>query len=945
MNIRTTLILFGVLAVGLGVFGLLQLWGVKTAKERTEGGRYVFASLNDDRQPIKAGDFESLVIERENPDTKQPEKLAFRRENAQWKMIEPKTVRTDDAAVASLVNQVMSLQKEKAKLKEAPASYGLDKPKIVVTLGKGKETWKLNVGKAGPDAADPLWYVASSDGPETPLAVRKSRLDKLTQPLGDFRDKRLFTSSFGVTELTLAGKERQKLTFAKKGETQWTLKEPALGDADTTSVNGANLDITSLRVEKNGDYLSDDKPSADLLKQRGLTPEDAAYIVTVSQSAVGAPDKTVTETLLVGKPDPSAQAADAAQRLAGLVAAPLTASGAGLTVLEPLGVEVEAKAKPEAGAGARFAMKVGEDAIFRLSDKALAPLMKGANEFRAKNLLALDATKVDAVNVASGGETLRLRRGALKADASVPADWQLYTDSRAKVAAQNSQVQKLVDALNRVAVRDASAFLDDDAAQRKWFGAEPVDLGLDKPHAEIQLWLEGLERGADGKLPADKEPAFKDAAKGKPAAKVFIGRRDAKRGVVYVRRELPDQKPIIVAVLDPWTAQTPVAMQPGEAQQSYSLSDLAEAGYLAYRDRSLPSLRGADVAKLEAVRPSGAMELTKTEEKDDRGAMVPHWKIVKPIEARSPLAEMLIGGLVGLGAEKLVTDRPTDRDLEEKFGLGQKPFMKFTLRGKPNADGKAEEHVYLIGKKTEADSKHPHHRYARLLVTPAAAGAAAPESNQFVFLVPLQQVQSFDQELRDGVVLPFEGGVKPLSLSLVWRSVDAATKKPSESKLELGLAEDKKTWFVKSLTIDGKDEKDKLPQLDQAKIEYLVGTANLRAVTAGGPRLNPLTTERFIVQSGGPTPAMRLDLASKDAPPRLEATLKFEGGSERTLTVGAEFEPKEAEFPSLAGRNFYYAAASGAPGAVFVVGLPEFRDLCTGPQFFRPQGPVSSAAP
>src|SRR5262249_44630836 len=162
--------------------------------------------------------------------------------------------------------------------------------------------------------------------------------------------------------------------------------------------------------------------------------------------------------------------------------------------LGTVAADVQSRATPDAAPGARYAMKVGEDTIFRLSEKHLPLLSKGANDFRSKTLVSLDVTKLDAINLTTGGETLRLRRATLKPDASSAADWALYTDSRAKAGAQNSQVQKLIDALNRVAVKDGTAFLDDDAAQRKWFGTEPIDLGLDKPHAEIAVWLEGLDR-------------------------------------------------------------------------------------------------------------------------------------------------------------------------------------------------------------------------------------------------------------------------------------------------------------------------------------------------------------------------------------------------------------------------------------------------------------------
>src|SRR5207249_4107998 len=100
MNIRTTLILFGLLVAVLATFGLFQLFGVKTAEERAKTSKFVFSSLNDSGKPMLATEFTKLAIDRQNPDTKQPEKLEFSHEGGQWKMTSPQQVRTDDSFVS-----------------------------------------------------------------------------------------------------------------------------------------------------------------------------------------------------------------------------------------------------------------------------------------------------------------------------------------------------------------------------------------------------------------------------------------------------------------------------------------------------------------------------------------------------------------------------------------------------------------------------------------------------------------------------------------------------------------------------------------------------------------------------------------------------------------------------------------------------------------------------
>lgn len=932
MKIRSTLILFGLLLAALGTFGLFQLLKVRTAKEKEAGRRFVLPSLNDEARPVKATDISSILIERQNPETKQPEKLQFERENNQWRMVAPRKLRVDDAAVTALVSQIQSLRREDAKLNEGLAAYGLDKPTVTVHLQKGAERHVLQVGSEGPAAADPLLYVSSSDRPGTPVAVKKSQVNKLLAPLGDFRQKQLFTTSFGINEVKLAGKNRKPLHLAKQSETQWLLKDPALGDADLSAVNATTLDLTNLRVEKNADFVHD-APSAELLKKHGLTNEDAAFVVTLSHPAAGDATKTVTETLLVGQVDPSAAAAGDAEKAAQAVAGLVAMASFGPAAVAPAAHLLQRR--EGTATEARFAMKVGDDAIVRLSEKQLEPLRKAANELRAKNLVALDASQIDAIDLLAHGETLRFRRANLKPDASQPAEWFIYSDSRARVPAQGSKVRELIDALNKVTAKDANAFLEDPEDQRRWFGAETVDLGLNKPQAEVTLWLAGLQRDAEGKVTGTGEPTFKEAAKDKPAAKVAIGRRDPKRNVVYVRRELPDQKPVIVALPDPWQPAAPPAFPGGPPPQpttSISLSEVAGAGYLAYRDHSLPSLRPLDVTQLSIERPSGALELKRQENKGTEPAGAALWNIVKPFEAKAPLAEVLVNALTGLGAERLVTDRATDRDLDEKFGLGAKPLMKFTLKAPAKAAGKVDEHVYLIGKKTEASGKHPNHWYARLMVTPGEG--PAPDSNQLVFLINQAELQMLDGEVRDTVVFPGEASLKPASLTLTWHHVDPA-KKRTETRLELALADDKKSWYVKALTVDGKDEKSSLPLLDQAKLNLLVGLPIEGRVATEGPRLSPLVAERFL-QALPAAAELRLDPANKELPPRLLVDLVFEGGTKRSLVVGANFEPNESDLPGWVGRRLLVASASSLPNTVFLLGELEWKGLLAGPQFFKP---------
>jgi hypothetical protein len=948
MNLRTTFILFGVLVAGLGVFLALQLLGVGTTEERDEASKYLLASLNQPGAKVTPADIETLTVERQ--DAKKPEqkeKWVFRREGKSWKLLEPRPLRVSESAVDNLVRQVIELQREKLDVSRQPlAELGLEQPSMTITLTKGGKSATLKIGKQGLGGTDPNYYAVSSDAPQRPAVIRKSRAQALWSPLNDLREKRLLTSSFGAKQVKLTGTARTPLELEKTSETSWVFKEPALGDADLSAATGFATELAAAAVERNEDFIYDGTLDEATLNKYGLAPDKAAFVLSLTQTAVGNDKQLITETLYVGAKDMQTaqvqgQAATAIRLVAGcllsspdLLLLPAAASA--------LGDQAREESQKHAG---YYARRLGEDAVVRLPARFITILERKADEFRVKALAKLDVPKVDAVNLTAAGETLRFRRLVMKADGTSPSEWDLFTDSRARVKAHPGTVQKLLDALNKLAVKDSKAFLDDDARQRAWFGTEPIDLGFDKPQAEIVVWQEGLPRDAEGKATGDGEPKLKDEVKAKPALKLSVGRADAKRGVVYVKREVAGAPTTILAIADPWRAAPPPSLPgqpspPPASGEEISLSGLTSGGYLAYRDHLLPSFRPDLAAKLSLFRGSEVYELVKEEKKDDTGATKASWILQKPVAGVSPNAESLLAGLVGLGADKLVTDRPTERDLEEKFGLGGKALLRIQAVTKPDDQQKTSDFTWFIGKRTDADSKHPGHHYVRLVAN--LADGSKPEANDFVFLLDAGLVQALDQELRNTQIFSPENA-RIITASFTWRSVDAA-KKPAETRLELALGNDKKTWEVKTLTLNGADAKASLPKLDQARVEALLGGSDPQRtpMLPGVPRLFNLYTERFVIHNGPPTPEQHLDPAKADAPPPLTVELKLEGGQERKLVVGAQVEIKAPEQLGVFGRTFYFATASTVPNAVFLLSEADFKPLLAGPDFFK--GPATTAA-
>ena len=953
MNLRTTIILFSILGVSLLAFALFQIINVPTSEERREREKYLLPSLmlTATGKPLdfaevrqKINEFTKVVIDRKAKGDQKAEQLVFERQGNTWRMVAPKNVRANSRAIDDLIDQLIRAEKDgRLSLSDDPAEYGLADPAVVVTLYRGSQATVINLGDQSP-GKDPIVYVTTSDVKD-PAAVSRSRISQLFASVADFRAKDLLSSPFDVVGVRLGGVARKPIELTKGADQDWTFLEPQLGEADNNAVGDFTRAIANIRVERAEDFVEDGPLPPEKLVQYGLTEDKASYLVRFQYRAdPGKPGAGPAETLLIGARDQQSEQRAAAARAAAFAAnlAPLSPF---IPVVLPAAVELGARETLDQDRVYYFARLAGENSIVRLDGKQVKVLDKPADELRSKSLARIDTTRVDAINLTAGGETLRLRRPQLKVQtdpkttAPAPSQWDVYTDTRAGVKTHLDTVTKLIDALNKVEVRDAKGFLDTSDKQRAWFGDEPIDLGLDRPQAEVTVWLDAIQRDKEGKPEGTGEPKLK--ADAKPHLRLKVGRKDEKRGVVYVERRIGDGPAAILAIPDPFVATgsppppSPFGQPPPPpTREQFSLSELTTGGYYAFRDRTLPSFPLDQVEKVVYTHGTLTYEVEREPAKTDGPVFAPNWLLKKPVEGKAQRVTELLTTLRNLSAEKLLTDRATERDLTELFGLGDKSAFRITVTTF-DKDKKPSEYTYTIGRMTSPDSPNRNHFYARVEAKPAAG--SPPESNQFVFLLPRHVVQVLDLELRDATVFTDEKNVFTEEATFTWRKPDAH-KKLVETKLVLASAPEgtRRVWSVKALTVDGRDAKSDLPRLDTNKIEVLLGTPTGPRFGTG-PKLSPLTTERFLVHNGPPAPAHRLDPASKDAPPPLVVELKLSGGTTRTLIIGDRWEPKDTDYPALAPRNFYYARASTLPNAVFVLPETDFKDLVAGFEFFKAQ--------
>lgn len=964
MKIRSTVILFGLFAAALLTFAAFQWLGIQTGEESKHAERFVFPGLNPFNPKKEANDqpadpmtpqpktkgpqqaqpeeFTRLVIERNRTDSKKADKLEFNRvtvgKSTKWVMVSPVKVRTDDTAVSGLIRTLISLEKQKSREAGRDLSkLGLDNPDTRVTMTRGDKEYVLSLGMTGPATKDPVYYASSSELPGKPFILAKSKIEKLFDDLANYRDKSLISSSFGINGLKLAGTARSAMELTK--DKDWTFKEPSVGEADTPATDELTRQLSAIKIERNEDFVTDGTDLAKLA-QYGVSDDKPAYALTITQSPIDPKDKPTVETILVGNADDSAVKQAAHVRTAALVVDSLTTPTGSLAAYI-------AREKQKIEPMYYYARVAGDQTVVRIAARHLPLLQKTVDDLRAKNLAKIDNSKVDVAHITSQGESFRIYRPDLQG----AANWDLYSENRAKVKCQPQAIQGLLDMVTRIEVRDTKAWLDDDAKVKAWFGGGTIDLGLDKPQTVVQIWQEGILRDTNGKVEGTSEPKLREDVKTKPTMKLSIGRKDDQRKVTYVRREQAGIKPVVIAVPDPFIAgaaqlgATQTGAVPPDGRQTYSISSLASLGYLQFRDRTLPGYRPDQITSVEVKRPGVNYLMEHTSSKDERGMLVDAWKLKQPVEGNPNMgvSDYIVTNLISTSTEKLITDRASEKDLDEAFGLVKAPLLQVVVKAKPEekpADPNAKDvpkpnpggtYTYTIGKKLADNSKYPNHYYARVEIK--LSDGTVPDSNQFVIAVPPSYLQSLDIELRDGMVFP-EDKTKPDSLQLTWNG-QTTDKKPLVTSVELKLNNDK--WEVVKLTENGTDAKAKLAKLDQAKVNGLLRYGPQPA--PGGASLNPWVVDRFLQHTGAVDPKFRLDPASKDFPPRLVIEVKFSDGKSRKVILGDVLTPSETQMPAWVGVTYYYAATPALAGAVELVKETYWHDLIAGVDYFAEAAP------
>ena len=180
--------------------------------------------------------------------TRGGETIGLENENNKWLIKQPTAATADDAALNSLIGDLVSacIERDFANPSaEALKEYGLDSPavKLEVRLKDGK-THKIELG--GKDPLGSSVY-ARFDGGNVAV-IPAALLASADKPLNDWLDRSLL----GVSEYDLASlkltNESGSLELTKK-DGEWTLTAPTASAAETSEVSSLITDVTSAKAE------------------------------------------------------------------------------------------------------------------------------------------------------------------------------------------------------------------------------------------------------------------------------------------------------------------------------------------------------------------------------------------------------------------------------------------------------------------------------------------------------------------------------------------------------------------------------------------------------------------------------------------------------------------------------------------------------------------------
>jgi hypothetical protein len=647
MNFRVTAILFAVatvLATALLFFAL-------TREDTAAEDDLLLPALRGST----AESIDTLELTRSSPDE---QKLIFQKSAGTWALTSPTKSKVDSPAIDALIRDLLKVKPVRYDgSMDNLTTIGLSQPTLYATVRTADKATTIRFGLTTIGRADAVTFVATSERPDTPLAVRTTDLRSLFRDtdrekggaphiigkwLTDFRQRRMFA---GDPNNGGADLESIKLTRGKQAleltrvEDEWRFATPdTYGIADATGDSIPTPDrytgvrpllntLLSLQVNGIEDYSETTDP-AEYAKY-ALNAEDPLTI-RIELKPRGLP----AQVLYLGK-------------------------------------KVERDGKPIVPSKVYCRLE-GDSAIAAVPTDRLEAIINtiaDPTDLRSRDLiLESKRDKIDGVD-STFLNGFKLRRVA----GPTGQVWALYGNANDPTPTQDQMVSNLLGILCKPRLAISTLLTPNDAA-----------FAADQKKGELKIWIDSIEKTtptADGKLPAEPKVS-------KEPITFLFGQ--AIGNEVFVRR----------------TAD-------GKSTDFKLPADLLMAvsrGRTDYVDPKLGSFAPVAVTGLVLFRKGERVELIK-EPGVDPAYQAGKWAFVAPDPAKGKVADgnaafELLNALSTLTAPKMLLETPTPEDLKK---LGLDPAAPNTLAKLIFPDGTEKVREYQFGTET-ADQSAVHMR-------------------------------------------------------------------------------------------------------------------------------------------------------------------------------------------------------------------------------------------
>src|ERR1017187_7233235 len=246
MKSRTTLFLILVALVIGGLVALDYYWGTSTQDLLARSKRVL---------DFQSKDISGLKIELTN------QVYTLERSGDQWQIKQPLDVRANYSTVSSILDELEFAERnrsitEKELTGMTPKDFGLETPRVRLTLRNKKESMILLVGNETP-TKDAVY--AQLQGKEDVLVVPKSIYERVDRTLDDLRDRTVVDfQAASATRVEIKSADRvielAKSAITTNAEPRWALTRPLAARADQRKVGELLADLGGLRVT---DFVSE----------------------------------------------------------------------------------------------------------------------------------------------------------------------------------------------------------------------------------------------------------------------------------------------------------------------------------------------------------------------------------------------------------------------------------------------------------------------------------------------------------------------------------------------------------------------------------------------------------------------------------------------------------------------------------------------------------------